>query len=370
MIHRTVILALLLAVPAVTQTTFKVGMIARDFTDEQRRNWQASAPRPLRTAVWYPAAATAAESETIFGGPPDTEVFSPVTVAPGAEISKAKPKYPLVLLSHGTGGSAVQMMWLGYYLASRGYIVAAVNHHGNTAAERQPAAQGFLLYWERARDLSVLLDKLLADPLFGPRIDRERIGAAGFSLGGYTVISIAGGRFSPSQFESFCQSPQRDFTCEPQPEFPDAPKLFAELKNASPPTRESIVVRESLSRAGYSYRDRRIKRVFAIAPALGGGFTKAGLSRISIPVAIVVGQADKVTPPGTNAERYARYINEAKLTILSGAIGHYTFLAECNAHGRSVLDICRDDASINRAQVHQQVAQLAFEFFENGWKRK
>jgi predicted dienelactone hydrolase len=109
--------------------------------------------------------------------------------------------------------------------------------------------------------------------------------------------------------------------------------------------------------------------VFAIAPALGGGFTKAGLSRISIPVAIVVGQADKVTPPGTNAERYARYIKGAKLTILSGVIGHYTFLAECNAHGRSVLEICRDDASINRAQVHQQVAQLAFEFFEKGWKR-
>jgi predicted dienelactone hydrolase len=369
MIHRTVILILLLAVPAVTQTTFKVGMIARDFTDEQRRNWQASAPRPLRTALWYPAAATATESETIFGGPPDTEVFAPVTVAPAAEISHQKPKYPLVLLSHGTGGSAVQMMWLGYYLGSRGYIVAAVNHHGNTAAERQPAAQGFLLYWERARDLSVLLDKLLADPLFGPRIDRERIGAAGFSLGGYTVISIAGGQFSPGQFETFCQSPQRDFTCEPQPEFRDAPKLFAELKNASPPTRESKVVRDSLSRAGYSYRDRRIKRVFASAPALGGGFTKAGLSRIRVPVAIVVGQADKVTPPGTNAERYARYINGATLTILSGALGHYTFLAECNAHGRSVLDICRDDTSINRAQVHQQVAQLAFEFFENGWKR-
>jgi predicted dienelactone hydrolase len=41
------------------------------------------------------------------------------------------------------------MMWLGYYLASRGYIVAAVNHHGNTAAEKERAAQGFLLYWER-----------------------------------------------------------------------------------------------------------------------------------------------------------------------------------------------------------------------------
>jgi predicted dienelactone hydrolase len=261
-------------------------------------------------------------------------------------------------------------MWLGYYLASRGYIVAAVNHHGNTAAERQPAAPGFLLYWERARDLSVLLDKLLADPLFGPRIDRDRIGAAGFSLGGYTVISIAGGQFSQQQFDSFCHSPQRDFTCEPQPEFPDAPRMFAELRKIDPPTPESIVVQESLRHAGDSYHDRRVKRVFVIAPALGGGFTKAGLSKISIPVFVVVGQADRVAPPATNAQRYAQFIKGAKLTILPGEVGHYTFLAECNAHGRSILDICRDAPSVNRVQVHQQVAQLAYEFFEEGWRRK
>jgi predicted dienelactone hydrolase len=132
MIHRTLLLLLLLACQASAQTTFKVGMVTRDFTDEQRKNWQGTAPRPLRTAVWYPAATTATESETIFGGPPDREVFAPVTVAAGAGIANDKQKYPLVLLSHGTGGSAVQMMWLGYYLASRGYIVAAVNHHGNT----------------------------------------------------------------------------------------------------------------------------------------------------------------------------------------------------------------------------------------------
>ena len=33
-------------------------------------------------------------------------------------------------LSHGTGGSAMQMAWLNTYRAARGYIVAAVNHPG------------------------------------------------------------------------------------------------------------------------------------------------------------------------------------------------------------------------------------------------
>ena len=338
----------------------KVGMVTRNFTDERRKNWEGTAPRPLKTAIWYPAAATSTQSETIFGGPTDREVFAPVAVAPGADLSQGEREYPLVLLSHGTGGAAVQMMWLGHYLASRGYIVAAVNHHGNTAAEGRYVAQGFLLPWERARDLTAVLDKLLADPVFGPRIDRERIGAAGFSLGGYTVIMAAGGVFSPQEFRSFCGSPRRDFTCEPQPEFPDAPRLFEELRKTDP------VVQESLRHAGDSFRDKRIKRVFAIAPALGGGFTKAGLGKVRVPVFIVVGQADKVAPPATNAQRYADLIKGARLTLLPGGIGHYTFLAECNAHGKAVLDICRDGEAVDRAAVHRQVAQLAFEFFEQG----
>src|SRR5882762_1212090 len=133
-------------VPAPPQA--RVGMVTRNFTDENRKNWQGTAPRPLRTAVWYPAEVTATKEETIFGGPPEKEIFVPVTVVPGAELARSARKYPLIVMSHGTGGSAIMMMWLGYYLASRGYIVAAVNHHGNTAAEAQRSPQGFLLYWE------------------------------------------------------------------------------------------------------------------------------------------------------------------------------------------------------------------------------
>ena len=374
MTHRILPLLFLLATPGhetiaqrdnqSSAQQFKIGMVTRSFEDNKRKNWQGTAARPLRTAIWYPAAATATKEETIFGGAPETEVFTPVMVLPAADMSTARHKYPLILLSHGTGGSAVQVMWLGYYLAARGYIVAAVNHHGNTGAEQQRTAQGFLLYWERARDLTALLDKLLADPVFGSRIDQERIGAAGFSLGGYTVISIAGGVFSPQTFAAFCNSPQKDFTCGPQPEFPDAPRLFEELKNNDP------VVKESLRHASDSYRDKRVKRVFAIAPALGSGFTAAGLSQIKIPVGIVIGQADLVAPLATNAQRYADLINGASLTVLSGGVGHYTFLAECTRRGQQIVDVCRDAEGVDRTQVHQRVAQLAFEFFEQGWTKK
>jgi len=98
-----------------------------------------------------------------------------------------------VLLSHGTGGSAVQMAWLGMELARHGYIAVAVNHPGNNATEPY-TAEGFALWWERATDLSEVLDGMLADATFGARIDARRVGAAGFSMGGYTVLELAGAR--------------------------------------------------------------------------------------------------------------------------------------------------------------------------------
>jgi predicted dienelactone hydrolase len=285
-------------------------------------------------------------------------------VAENAPIAAGPGRYPLVLLSHGTGGSAIQMMWLGHRLASNGYIVAAVSHHGNTALEPRPTPQGFLLYWERARDLDVALRALREDPVFGAHIDTSRVGAAGFSLGGYTVLAAAGARFNPAEYDRFCASDQRDFTCEGQAEFPEAPALFAELRKTDP------VVQASLRHASDSYRIGSVKGVFAIAPALGGGFTRADAMDITIPVEIVAGDGDKVAPVATNARRFAAIIPGAQLTVLPGGVGHYTFLAQCTERGRSVLpSLCADSPTVNRQEVHDRVAAMALAFFNRVLQR-
>jgi predicted dienelactone hydrolase len=335
-----------------------VGMVTRDDVDARRLNWARTGPRPIRTAIWYPVDEVAAK-ETIFGGPEAERLFVPVDVAPAAPLSRRAQNYPVGVLSHGTGGSAIMMMWLGRYLAAHGYIVAAVNHHGNTASEKELVPQAFLLYWERPRDLRVALDELLRDPMFAGCIDTRRIGAAGFSLGGYTAIAAAGGCFNQREFDRFCASPARDSTCGPQNEFPEAPARFAALRSTDP------VVRESLRRSGASYRDRRIRAVFAIAPALGSGFTARDLRGVRVPVKIVVGRGDPITPPETNAKRYAALIRGAELTVLPGEVGHYTFLHECTPRGVQILPICRDGPDVDRADVHHAVAVSALEFFNS-----
>lgn len=351
------ILLISISVPALAQNyALKVGMTTRSFSDQTRINWARTAPRPLLTMVWYPADEDAVEQEITIGAP-DKPLFISGRAARDAKVLSSKKRYPLIVLSHGGGGAALQMMWLGEYLASRGFIVAAANHHGATGAEDRYLAQGFILWWERSRDLTVTIDKMLADREFGQRIDKNKIGVAGFSVGGTTAVSVAGGIFNPSAFEKFCASLERDANCNLQPESPISLEEFNKIKD-----KDAVIV-ESLRRARNSYLDQRVKAVFAIAPALGGGFTAEDLATVKIPVQIVVGENDAQAAPKTNAELFHRLIKNSKLTILLGKVGHYTFLSECTSEGENLLPICRDAEGVNRAIVHKQVSEMALKFF-------
>src|SRR5262249_17949016 len=232
--------------------------------------------------IWYPADQASIEQPQWIG-PTNAPLFSAGKSAGDARIAPSPARFPLIVLSHGTGGSAAIMAWLGTELASRGYIVAAVNHPGNNALE-QYTAQGFTLWWERAKDIRVVIDHMLAESTFGGRIDQGRIGAAGFSLGGYTMIELAGGTTDRSAFIDFCKSERADNICKAATEFQG--NLFDMSGDLAKTDSE---YRDSLSHSSDSYRDPRIRAVFAMAPALGPAFRPESLSKISIPVEIVAG---------------------------------------------------------------------------------
>jgi hypothetical protein len=162
------------------------------------------------------------------------------------------------------------MAWLGTVLASHRYIVAPVNHPGNNGYDRY-TPQGFSTSWERARDLSTVIDKMLVDSVFCARIDPRRMGAAG-SLGGYTTIEIASGITNPAAFKAFCNSPGADSICKSPPEFPDLVGQYDRLSRTDPD------FQQALAHAGDSYRDEHIRAVFAMAPALGPAFAAAALT--------------------------------------------------------------------------------------------
>jgi predicted dienelactone hydrolase len=347
-----------------------VGMTTRAFVDGTRKNWQDTGPRPLNTVIWYPAAAgsstkpfvATAENAKFFGDPTTGKFFTGIPVAFDAPPLVATQKRPLILFSHGSTSLGLELMELGDYLASHGYIVAAVNHHGNTAAEGKLLVQGFILEWERPDDLKAVLTQLLADPVFGKQIDPSRVGAAGHSAGGTTVIQVAGGIFDSNTLKAYCSSPQSegDGTCEPRALIQQSIAQLNALKKTDP------VVQESLRREQASHRDPRIKGVFAMAPAMGAAFSRRGLGEIHVPVAIVVGDADTIAPSATNAAHFAKLIKGAKLTVLPH-VNHMTFGSDCTPLGKENIDSCRDASEVDRVAIHRQVEKQALAFFEGVW---
>ena len=338
----------------------KAGVTTRVFQPAAQRNWRGSAHQELRATVWYPAVDTAIETPQM-AGPPDAPLFEAGRAMPHAGFAPSLEKWPLILLSHGSGGSAEQMAWLGTALARAGFMAAAVDHPGNNSGEPL-TPEGFVLAWERATDMSELLDALLADPELGPKIDTQRVGAAGFSIGGYTVLELAGARSDLDVIVNLCRAKPDRAVCH-VPEMHglgSVDTMLAGVRKTSG---------ESLARSGDSFRDPRVKAVFAIAPALAMTQTAESLRSIRVPVEIVVGDADPIAPAAENADYLRAQVHGARETVLPNGVGHYTFLDTCTAAGKQQIGTyCEDASGVNRDAVHGQVAGMAVEFFNKALK--
>ncbi|WP_408477581.1 alpha/beta hydrolase family protein [Paraburkholderia megapolitana] len=341
------------ALAADNDSPYHVGETSRLFHPEVARNWRGAATEGLVTQIWYPVYRGIPESRRDIGLA-DRQFFRAHPAADDAPLSASHAKYPLLLLSHGTGGSAGSLDWLASALAANGYIVAAVNHPGNNALE--PLTQdGFMLWWERATDVSEVLDGVLADPVLGAHIDRDRIGAVGFSLGGYTILELAGARTNLPAFRNFCSSPVADATCSP----PERKRL----NDDHVPVSFTPEATASMARAGASYRDERIKAVVAIAPALGEAFDNASFANVDIPVLLLGGTADVTVPVQTNIHRIAGLMPNAQVIMVPGA-SHYTFVDTClPAMAKRFANLCEDGPGVDRDAVHALAIERSLHFF-------
>lgn len=320
---------------AQTQPTLQIGERTITFTDKSRN-------RPIVTEIWYP---------TEDSLKPEDKSFSPFirkhTVKNGRLPSR---KLPLILLSHGTGGGRLTIEWLAQSLVQNGFMVAAVDHWGNTYEHKLPLE--FLKTWERPLDISFAITALLQDKELSSIIDENRIGAAGFSFGGYTVLALAGAVINHEALTSFLKT-----TGKKQLDVPEFPGLSRYLDDSS------LVAG---SKAMPKLKDNRIKAFFAISPALGAGFIdKRQVQEINRPVYIIGAQSDSMTPVQTNARHFHTLISGSEYYEFPGKTGHYVMLNEANDELKKAAPlIFSDDTSVNRHQVHEKVSKLAIEFFK------
>lgn len=317
--------------------------------DVSRSNWDGTGYRPLVWTAWYPTDDSSSARATA-----DLSWFKQEPVVADASPVRSDRALPLVLLSHGTGATAAALEWLGFRLALRGFVALAVNHHGHTGSEPY-RAEGFICLWERAGDLTAILCDRSWRSELGAEIDDHAF-VAGFSAGAYTALLLMGARVAFSQFEpdNPTKSPIR------------GPREFPNLVDELPTLGENPVFRVAWERRRADFSDHRVRRAIVIAPGRSVvGFSQDSLRAIKKPIQIFGGDDDTIAPPSECCRWLYDNIPGCKQEILSGGVGHYTFLSEGSAVGReSAPELFLDREGLKRSIIHDHVAQRAVEFFE------
>src|SRR2546427_3698505 len=144
-------------------------------------------------AIWYPTDAQ-----------PSVLAFGPYTMRVARDAAPAEGKFGLVVISHGSGGGALDHRDLAMALASGGYVVAAPMHPRDNFQDM--SGVGSVSVWTgRPKQVSRVIDRVLEDKALGPHIQRERIGVVGHSAGGYTALSLAGAQPSMNLLVQHCK---------------------------------------------------------------------------------------------------------------------------------------------------------------------
>jgi predicted dienelactone hydrolase len=225
-------------------------------------------------------------------------------IAPGA--------FPLVVLSHGTGGSPLVYRTLAAHLARHGYVVALPEHPGNNRNDNRLADTVENLE-RRPRDVRGVIAWAFASSPFASYLVPDRVAVIGHSLGGYTALAVAGG----------------------------APTSFAHESDAGP---QRIAVTS----------DDRVKALVLLAPATPWFMHAGALAEVRAPILMMIGDRDEHAP-GWHGEIVLRGVPDPSVVDYRPVpnAGHFAFLtpfppAMCDA----AFAPSQDPPGFDRARFH------------------
>jgi predicted dienelactone hydrolase len=295
----------------------------------------------LHANVWYPA--KTGENAVLVG---DNAVFRGTPAFRDAPAREGR--FPLILIAHGGFRSAPGVAsWLASALASRGFIAVVMKPPTMPDGLAQQSVLSEL--WLRPADLSAAISAVEKEPSLVAQIDAEEVGAVGFFLGGYSVLSLAGARVDPEAFARSCDGSARSLDCI----------WFAEGG-----VNLHLV---GADRLGRSNLDPRLKVAIVVDPELTGSLTSQSLRAITAAVHVINLGASKEIPSALDASQLASRIPGARYSAIRDAVPFSSF-AECKPKGPAILEseggevqLCDDGNGQSREAIHSQIADMILE---------
>lgn len=239
--------------------------------------------------------------------------FGPYTMDVSLDAKILDGRFPLIIISHGNGGSHLLYRTISTHLAKNGYIVAMLEHYGNNRNnnELEETMKNLLL---RPRHISLTID-LLLKKYFGSNIAEDKIGLIGHSMGGYAALALAGG---------------------------------------IPRTKEGEIIKVT--------SDKRVKAIVLLAPSAGWFFHSP--NKITIPILAFTAEHDLVTPPTMVKTSLESATDQPLLTCkeIKGA-GHFSFLSPFPiAMNNPNFPPSTDPKGFDREKFHQELPKDILNF--------
>ena len=210
----------------------------------------------------------------------------PYTIDVALDGAPVPGPWPVVVVSHGSGGSPFTHRGLARHLAKAGFLVLLPTHPGNNRDDNHLADTADILV-QRPRDVTAVLDWAASSEGFPRQADVRRVGVVGHSLGGYTGLALAHGR--------------------PHTIPRDTPGV------APVPIPVSA--------------DDRIAALVLLAPAAPWFIARGSLDDVRVPILMLTGEFDSMT--GSHGDLIASRLRvgaSLEHRVVRGA-GHFSFLA-------------------------------------------
>jgi predicted dienelactone hydrolase len=310
----------------------------------------APAGDDLPVTVFYPTAAAAtpqSKGPCRFNAAPEA--------APAAGNSR------LIVVSHGSGGSPWVHVDLARALVDAGYVVALPAHRGDGYGD--DAEPGPPSWKRRPAEVSRAIDAVGADRRFATVLALDRVGVWGGSAGGHTVLTLAGGRWSPALYARHCDA---DLAAD----FQTCVGLFTQLTGGALDGVKLALARAEIRRrfaddAGpYTHTDARVAALVAMVPA-AADFDFESLARPRVPLGLVMADQDRWLVPRFHGEAVLAVCKGCEVIARLRTAGHGAMLSP-HPPGLSGLAgaMLNDPPGFDRAAELPALDRRVVEFFD------
>ncbi|AFC30785.1 hypothetical protein PM3016_4001 [Paenibacillus mucilaginosus 3016] len=255
--------------------------------------------------------------------PERTVRLGPYPVEAARDAAPQEGRFPLVLISHGSGGSPYVYRSLARHLARSGFVVGLPEHPYNHRGDNTYEGTIHNLAC-RPRHLRMAADWFDRDEVFKERIRPDGYSVIGHSMGGYTALAAAGG----------------------------VPTCFPDESPDGQPHRIDAA------------RDPRIRSLVLLAPASVWFRKEGALSGVRLPILMLCAEHDPFTPAFHAAIILQAVADPQRIRYRTVAnAGHFSFLSPFPAEMISPAFLpSQDPPGFDRVQFHETLQDEMTEF--------